>query len=229
MTDQPLQSESRQAEGAEISPRGIGTFVKDFLDQAPRYINARAMVRALLMEHRLDLDIGIMGPAIRDGDSQPLLKLHSLTLASLAKAEWELHNYRKESLGFPYLGREQEASSSLNAEESRLLPWSDYRILLMFTLEAIQQSPHPVDFDFGAVESYKCRLRYRLAVALRVCCLLFKQECNTQGSPSVLEQLHILRTASMDHASSDFECKFHTHDDYRTPETDSPTLALTDD
>ncbi len=133
MTDRRPQLKIRRAERAEISPKGIGTFIEDFLSTKPRYISARILMHALLSEYELDSNIGTMDDHnSRSGDTLHLSKLHSLTLASLARAEWELHNYRKESLGFPYLHEGQGIHPLMGIVEYKYVTWNDYSKLLIF-------------------------------------------------------------------------------------------------
>jgi hypothetical protein len=193
----------------------IGEFITNFLESdplpGPRSVSARVLVEALLNKNRINPRLGAVEhlTSIRDVE---ISRLHALTISATIEAESELQKYRDEHLALPYMhqrpGEHPEILIEFG-EDSLDITWSDYTKLMAFIYETIKISYYAVSTSGAAVDHYTNRLRYRLAVALSILCLLSDYGTHLMGEPHIRAQMRILRTIKLHNISPGFEHKTH--------------------
>lgn len=191
----------------------IGQFITNFLEddpqQVPRQISARVLVGALLSNNRINPRLGAVEylTSIRDVE---ISRLHAITVSATIEAESELQKYRDEFLSLPYVHQQpgEYPEVLVESEESSLdITWSDYTKLMAFIYETIKISFYAVSTNVAAVDHYTNRLRYRLAVALSILCLLNDYGTHSMGESHIKAQVRILRTIKIHNISPEFEHK----------------------
>ena len=197
-----------------VDPEGIGAFVSKFISVKPKIVTSRAMIEALYIVNDLDPNMGVAGHRDATGLTVGLAIQHKLTLSALIRAELDLQEYRKHNLGLPFMQDSWEEYGIhpvilIEAEEDSGLTWNDYIKFLNFIQKSIKMCFLSVPHKPHEIEIYKSRLRYRLAVALRITCLLTDYDSSKQWTASVAAQVRILRSLNTALAYSDFEHKVH--------------------
>ncbi len=194
-----------------MNPEGIGIMVKDFLAQNPRHVSAKMLVEALLTLNEISPHTGVFRHSEGDESRDSLAVLHALTLSALVKAEADLQEYRNNSMGFPVMTIDREDAPCLLADEETDVTWRDYINFLTMILDSYKVCYYAVNNDRGEIESYKLRLRHRLAIALRIICLFTGYGSQVMERPHITAQIRILRSVVRTPAYSDFEHKVHIH------------------